>query len=47
MDPKMATLTFVDILIQQRQYQQASTILELVRNKQTVSANSIKIRIQI
>lgn len=44
MDPKMATLTFVDILIQQRQYQQASTILELVRNKHTVSANSIKIR---
>ena len=43
-DPKMATLTFVDILIQQNQYQQAGKILDLIRKKKIISKNSIKIR---
>ena len=29
-DPKMATLTFVDILIKQKQFEQAGNVLKLV-----------------
>ena len=45
-DPKMATLTFVDILIKQKQYQKASDVLNLVKKKKSISNNSIKTRIK-
>ena len=45
-DPKMATLTFVDILIRQKQYAKASNVLNLIKKKKTISQNSIKIRIK-
>ena len=45
-DPKMATLTFVDILIRQKQYTKASNVLDLIKKKKTISQNSIKIRMK-
>ena len=45
-DPKMATLTFVDILIRQKQYAKASNVLDLIKKKKTISQNSIKIRMK-
>ena len=45
-DPKMATLTFVDILIKQKQYKKANNVLNLVKKKKTISQNSIKVRIK-
>ena len=46
LDPKMATLTFVDILIRQKQYAKASNVLDLIKKKKTISQNSIKIRMK-
>ena len=43
-DPKMATLTFVDILIKQKQYEKANDVLNLIKKKKTISQNSIKMR---
>ena len=45
-DPKMATLTFVDILIRQKQYAKASSVLDLIKKKKTISQNSIKTRMK-
>jgi len=45
-DPKMATLTFVDILIKQKQYEKANNVLNLIKKKKTISQNSIKVRIK-
>ena len=45
-DHKMATLTFVDILIKQKQYAKASNVLDLIKKKKTISQNSIKTRIK-
>ena len=45
-DPKMATLTFVDILIKQKQYEKANNVLNLVKKKKSISQNSIKVRIK-
>ena len=43
-DPKMATLTFVDILIKQKQYSQASNVLKMVAKNKTIARTSIKQR---
>ena len=40
-DPKMATLTFVDILIRQKQYSQASNVLKMVAKNKSISRVSI------
>jgi hypothetical protein len=40
-NPKMATLTFVDILIKQKQYTQASNILKIVNNNKSIAKVSI------
>ncbi len=40
-DPKMATLTFVDILIRQKQYSQASNVLKMVAKNKSISRASI------
>jgi len=40
-DPKMATLTFVDILIKQKQYNQAYNVLKIVNKKKSISKASI------
>jgi tetratricopeptide (TPR) repeat protein len=40
-DPKMATLTFVDILIKQKQYSQASNVLGMVEKNKSISRTSI------
>ena len=45
-DPKMATLTFVDILIKKKQYEKANNVLNLVKKKKSISQNSIKVRIK-
>ena len=45
-DPKMATLTFVDILIRQKQYAKASNVLNVIKKKKTISQNSIKTRMK-
>ena len=39
--PKMATLTFVDILIKQKQYTQASNVLKIVDKNKSISRASI------
>ena len=41
---KMATLTFVDILIKQKQFVQAGQLLDVISNKKTVSKESIEQR---
>lgn len=43
-NPKMATLTFVDILIQQEQHDQAQIVLDLVKNNKLISRASIQKR---
>ena len=43
-DPKMATLTFVDILIKQKQYSQASNMLRMVAKNKAIARASIKQR---
>ena len=43
-NPKMATLTFVDILIQQEQYNQAQNVLNLVKKNKSISRTSINQR---
>ena len=43
-DPKMATLTFVDILIKQKQYSQASNMLRMVAKNKAITRVSIKQR---
>ena len=43
-DPKMATLTFVDILIKQKQYSQASNVLKIVTKNKAIARASIKQR---
>ena len=43
-DPKMATLTFVDILIKQKQYSQASNVLRMVAKNKAIARASIKQR---
>ena len=40
-NPKMATLTFVDILIKQKQYTQAGNVLKIVNNNKSISKASI------
>tara|TARA_B100000959_G_scaffold254061_1_gene285439 strand:- start:87 stop:782 length:696 start_codon:yes stop_codon:yes gene_type:complete len=40
-NPKMATLTFVDILIKQKQYTQATNLLKVVNNNKSISKDSI------
>jgi len=40
-NPKMATLTFVDILIRQKQYTQASNVLKIVNKNKSISKSSI------
>ena len=40
-NPKMATLTFVDILIRQKQYTQAENLLKVVNKKKSISKASI------
>ena len=40
-NPKMATLTFVDILIRQKQYMQASNVLNIVNKNKSISKSSI------
>ena len=40
-DPKMATLTFIDILIKQKQFIQADSVLKKVRENKTISRDSI------
>jgi len=40
-NPKMATLTFVDILIKQKQYTQASNVLKIVDKNKSISRASI------
>ena len=40
-NPKMATLTFVDILIKQKQYTQASNVLKIVNNNKSITKASI------
>ena len=40
-NPKMATLTFVDILIKQKQYTQASNVLKIVDKNKSISRSSI------
>lgn len=40
-NPKMATLTFVDILIKQKQYTQASNVLKIVNKKKAIAKSSI------
>ena len=43
-DSKMATLTFVDILIRQKQYGQATKVLKLVAKNKSIARSSIKQR---
>ena len=43
-DSKMATLTFVDILIRQKQYGQATKVLKLVSKNKSIARSSIKQR---
>ena len=43
-DSKMATLTFVDILIKQKQYAQAKNVLKLVSKNKSIARSSIKQR---
>ncbi len=43
-DPKMATLTFVDILIKQKQFEQAGNVLKLVARNKSIARTSIKQR---
>jgi len=43
-NPKMATLTFVDILIKQKQYSQASNVLKMVQKNKSIARASIKQR---
>ena len=43
-DPKMATLTFVDILIKQKQFEQAGNVLKLVARNNSIARTSIKQR---
>ena len=43
-NPKMATLTFVDILIRQKQYTQASNVLKIVNKNKSISKTSISQR---
>ena len=43
-NPKMATLTFVDILIQQKQFEQAQIVLNLVKKNEKISKSSIATR---
>lgn len=40
-NPKMATLTFVDILIKQKQYKQASNMLKIVNKNKAIAKSSI------
>tara|TARA_B100001123_G_C15244721_1_gene1000448 strand:- start:851 stop:1549 length:699 start_codon:yes stop_codon:yes gene_type:complete len=40
-NPKMATLTFVDILIKQKQYSQASNLLKIINKNKSISKDSI------
>ena len=40
-DPKMATLTFVDILIRQKQYNQAKNVLKVVIKNKSIAKTSI------
>jgi hypothetical protein len=40
----MATLTFVDILIKQKQYSQASNVLKMVQKNKSIARASIKQR---
>ena len=41
---KMATLTFVDILIKQDQFNQASQLLKIIEKRKSVSKESISQR---
>ena len=43
-NPKMATLTFVDILIKQKQYTQAENVLKIVSKNKSIARSSIKQR---
>lgn len=43
-DPKMATLTFVDILIKQKQFQQAGNVLKMVAKNKSIARTSIQQR---
>lgn len=43
-DSKMATLTFVDILIKQKQFEQAGNVLKLVAQNKSIARTSIKQR---
>ena len=43
-DSKMATLTFVDILIKQKQYTQAENVLKIVSKNKSIARSSIKQR---
>ena len=45
-DSKMATLTFVDILIRQKQYMQADNVLKVVKKNKSISRSSIEQRIK-
>ena len=40
----MATLTFVDILIKQKQFEQAGNVLKLVSQNKSIARTSIKQR---
>ena len=40
-DPKMATLTFIDILIKQKQYMQAGNVLKIVKKNKSIARASI------
>ena len=43
-DPKMATLTFVDILIKQKQFEQAGNVLKMVAKNKAIAKTSIQQR---
>ena len=43
-DPKMATLTFVDILIKQKQFEQAGNVLRMVAKNKAIAKASIQQR---
>ena len=43
-DPKMATLTFVDILIKQKQFEQAGNVLKMVAKNKAIAKASIQQR---
>ena len=43
-DPKMATLTFVDILIRQKQFEQAGNVLKMVAKNKAIARTSIQQR---